>query len=718
MDIIFTKIVCGEIFTQKFNPLVSNNKLSFSSAEEIVVVYGPNGTGKTSLVKVLSDLQETQIDFQMNGTNFQSGENIFHIIHDQNNRNIISGDTKDFLLGDNIRREFELKGKMDAERNKIILEVIAILKSFGISSVSNPLISLISSENVFAFIKDCANSKSKGKNFDAEKIVELIESFSPTNSSQYDEDKFNYFKLDWADKKSIIKQLYELSRVDIVQNASVRVIEENTEAIKILTRFNKDCCIVCDTANIERDNLLQSKTTNCDNTLNALDPKIKMMIGSIINLIPEHDPFDVKTHLLNSIASGETSELLVLCDEFSVYKNIYSILLLSKLTPIFTNNDLVSVFKEYQGILQERPDITDEDYLYVSEIINNSMSKDLAIKRDNSNRLRIHLSNQEFLDKSRDELPLSNGEQNFLSLTFEFLKAKNSSCPVVVIDDPVSSFDSIYKNKVVYAIIKMLHDKKRMVLTHNTDLIRLLQSQYKGCFKLYLLNNTDGEINGFIPLGNNEKEMLISLEKLLFSFREDIPKKVLKPELFLIAMIPFMRGYANIMNKSILFNSLTNVMHGYKTETVDIGKAYVELFGDHNTYLPLSYSVSVDDILAKTVDGIHLINETQYPLLDKTLRHSFTYLFLRLSVEKKLVDKFNIDTTIHKQLGQIISNAYSDSSDVTQVRNRIRLTAKKTLINEFNHFEGNLSIFQPAIDITDHALEKERADILSFIDTL
>ena len=133
--------------------------------------------------------------------------------------------------------------------------------------------------------------------------------------------------------------------------------------------------------------------------------------------------------------------------------------------------------------------------LYIEEIISNSMSKTLTLERDDKKNLRITLSNSEFLGKVRDELPLSTGEQNFLSLTFEFLKAKNSSCPIVIIDDPISSFDSIYKNKVVYAIVKMLHRKKRIVLTHNTDLLRLLDGQYKRCYKLYLLNNTDGEEN-------------------------------------------------------------------------------------------------------------------------------------------------------------------------------------------------------------------------------
>ena len=424
--------------------------------------------------------------------------------------------------------------------------------------------------------------------------------------------------------------------------------------------------------------------------------------------------------MLNAVESGDISQISALIDECLQYKQIFGRLLHNDLQNLFEDHAIIEVYTEYQRIISDRPDITDEDYLYIREIIGNSMDKNLTVERDENNVLRIKLSDQEFLGKNRNELPLSNGEQNFLSLSFELLKAKNSSCPIVVIDDPVSSFDSIYKNKVVYAIVKMLHDKKRIVLTHNTDLIRLLQGQYKNCFKLYLLNNTDGETNGFIPLNNKEKDMLINLEQLLTEFRTEIPKNVISTskELFLISMIPFMRGYAKILNKKDIADNLTMVMHGYKTDVVDIGNAYTELFGNHEEYLPSSYQISVPDILSKTVEGVRLIDRTKYPLLDKTLRHSFTYLFLRLLVEKNLVEKKNIDTNRHKQLGQIISAAYPDDSDVVQVRNRIRLTAKKTLINEFNHFEGNLSIFQPAIDITDHALGKERTDITAFIDSL
>lgn len=110
------------------------------------------------------------------------------------------------------------------------------------------------------------------------------------------------------------------------------------------------------------------------------------------------------------------------------------------------------------------------------------MNKKLKVDRDSNKQLKIILEEQEFLEHPREELPLSNGEQNFLSLSFEFLKAKNSHQPIVVVDDPISSFDSIYKNKVVYAIVRMLQSKKRIILTHNIDFIRLLDSQYGNNF--------------------------------------------------------------------------------------------------------------------------------------------------------------------------------------------------------------------------------------------
>ena len=718
MALVFNKIENADVFTQDFSPLVRNNQVDFSASEEIAIIYGPNGTGKTSFIKVLSGNPNTNLEFEYDGIIYTTGSDVFHVVNDQNNRNIISGETRDFFLGDNIQREYELQDLLAQKRGSFISAVLAILKEYKITTTKHPLTEIIEDDNLKGFIKDCANNKSKGDRYSNAQIVDMLSTFTRADIPDYDQDHLKYLVEDFGKKKPVISQLEELASETLLPNQRVREIEENTEAISILSRFHKDQCIVCDTQGINWEVLLENKTVNRDTIKKALDPKIKDLLEEATNLMYGSDPFDLRNRLLQTIEDGNITIITDALIEINFYKRVFSLVLQNAIIDAFTHEEIGTVYREYHELISTTPDISEEDYLYIKEIVSKSMNKSLTVERDESRRLRIRLSNQDFLGLPRDELPLSTGEQNFLSLTFEFLKAKNSSAPIVVIDDPVSSFDSIYKNKVAYAIARILHHKKRIVLTHNTDLIRLLDGQYKHCFKLYLLNNTDGEMNGFIPLRNREQDMLISLEKLLEAFRTDIPRNIENVELFLISMIPFMRGYANIANKRDVYEELTQVMHGYKTESVDIAHAYVELFDNSYNEIPESYSVNVTDILQKNTDAIAIVNPENFPLLNRTLKHSFQYLHLRLAVEKALVDKFHIDTTRNAQLGQIISNAFPDDNDIDQIRNRIRLTSKKTLINEFNHFEGNLSIFQPAIDITDQALSTEKADLMTFIENL
>jgi hypothetical protein len=104
-------------------------------SEEIAVIYGPNGTGRTSLIKVLGDAPNTKVEFSLDNTEYQAGAGVFHIINDQNNRNIISGETRDFFLGDNIRHEFELQDQVAADRNAFISALMSLIKNtFGITA--------------------------------------------------------------------------------------------------------------------------------------------------------------------------------------------------------------------------------------------------------------------------------------------------------------------------------------------------------------------------------------------------------------------------------------------------------------------------------------------------------------------------------------------------------------------------------------------------------
>lgn len=721
--IIFEKIENEDIFVSDYKNFIRNNEIDFSK-EGISVVYGPNGTGKTSLVKALSSEKGTKVKYTYGGNEYTDGSQFF-VINDQNNRNIIQGKTKDFLLGDDIKKEFELQEYIENEYNRLCTESISILKgNYSVSSSSSKSIDCFSKwVNIQNIIKDLMNNRSKGSKTGVDTYISEFEKHSQITTPDYEKDKLDYIISDLSEKNPLIIEIETIDTDKLSNNSHIKEIEENTEAIKILSRFGyKDQCIVCDSDGIDSENLLSKKSKNKEDIIKTLDAKTKKIVEKIIDNVSEKDPFRIKDVMLGAIETGNLSDILLLKKSIKEYKNIFANKAIKELVQLYKASDIKIKNEEYQKMINQKPDITEEDFLYIEQIISNNMSKKLQIIRDDRKNIKIVLENKDFLGINREELPLSSGEQNFLSLTFEFLKAKNSDKPIIILDDPISSFDSIYKNKIAYAIVKILQNKKRIILTHNVDLLRLLDGQFKKCFRLFLFNNTENEENGFIALNSDERDMLINLDELLKTFREKIYEHIKDVELFLISLIPFMRGYSTIINDNIIKENLTQLMHGYKTGIVDIAECYIKLFGNMNNIIPNNYKVNVDDILSKTVDGKEIVNKDKYPLLNRTLVHSFTYLFLRLLIEKKLVSKYNIDTESKngaKQLGQIISKAFPENSkNSDDIKNRVFLTTKKTLLNEFNHFEGNMSIFQPAIDITDHMLGKEKTDILAFINKL
>lgn len=568
-------------------------------------------------------------------------------------------------------------------------------------------------------IKSFVNQRSKGEDVKSLEKLKKLAICDCEKSELTDEEKakLQYLQNDYVQgKDSVVLSVEKLAQETIVAITGVSHIEENNEAIKILERFKKDNCIVCDT-HIDREKLISQKISNKKSIYAKLDKEQQGVLEKVIKLVSSDDPFKIKSNLINTLSTGDISDLLYLKEEFSKTKMLLETQVLQTISTILSSTDLLQQMSKYEQLLEEKLEIHDEDLSFIVAILNSNMDKQLNLDRDENKNIVVKLENNTFLGKTRNELPLSTGEQNFLSLAFEFMKAHNSNKPIVVIDDPISSFDSIYKNKVIYALLKMLSDKRKVVLTHNTDALRLFNAQNGECYSLYLLNNSYRGNNGFVPVNQKEKKLLINLSCLVKFFRREVFSFIENEKLFLISMIPFMRGYANITQKRKWNDKLTNVMHGSMRETVDILEAYNKVFNIRNNKFSFSkFNTSVPEIFNFKIENLCILNKDNYPLLDKTLRHSFSYLYLRLLTEKTLSEKYNIKGN-NKTFGAIINKAFPRNNP-KMVENRIFLTSKKTLINEFNHFEGNLSIFQPAIDISDQALAKEREDIIGFLNSI
>lgn len=149
-------------------------------------------------------------------------------------------------------------------------------------------------------------------------------------------------------------------------------------------------------------------------------------------------------------------------------------------------------------------------------------------------------------------------------------------------------------------------------------------------------------------------------------------------------------------------------MHGYGNGSLDVIPIYNKLFGN---VFEGTEIISVSDILQVDCNSLDILDKGDFPLLSDTLEQTLIYYHLRMKVEKELVDVFDLHPRETTMLNQIIQQAFKcqgNDPNYEKLRNfRVFFTSRKTLLNEFNHFEGNMNIFQPAIDITKSALNRE-----------
>lgn len=107
MRLVFSSIINGAIFEPEFQALTpANGTIEFKHLNTpggIAVVYAPNGTGKSSIAKVLdAETTTTSMSFSATddaGITLGPESHKFHIILDQINRNIIPGKETDYLIG-------------------------------------------------------------------------------------------------------------------------------------------------------------------------------------------------------------------------------------------------------------------------------------------------------------------------------------------------------------------------------------------------------------------------------------------------------------------------------------------------------------------------------------------------------------------------------------------------------------------------------------------
>lgn len=735
MKLVFSSIKNGTIFEPEFQNLTpSCGTIEFKhmhSPGGIAVVYAPNGTGKSSFSKILGS--ETTEDLSFSAVN-DNGENVssdnFHVIFDQINRNVIRGKETDYLVGQQIKREYALKDKINNSFNVAFSALCDKYKNeYKVSKVGDYLLKQIEMRadsfysTAFSYLRSIVNNKDHGKSIEQTKFVNFIRNnINRLSDSNLDSEKRTWIINDCNGKSKIAKRIIELDYSSIVSSQETVQIERHDDAIGILKKYHLlETCVVCDNHDFHGDDLLEKKQSNRNRIYNDLAQGTKDLLDNVVRdeNLALSDPFNIKKIISDFIAGGDDDKLITLKRELNDYVHLINDEMIYALTHCFEGTSLFQDFDEYTALVERQPQLDSEELLFIETIVSENIDKKITIKRDpNSKNYKLKLGDKDLIGTDRKSMELSSGEQNFISLAFELLLARHSEKEYVVLDDPISSFDSVYKNKIAYCIIRFLDKKKQIVLTHNTDLIRLLDVQLNKCFNLYILNNVENGNNGFVPVNEQEKGLLINLHELVKLLQNKCNRgemllisSIRNRRQFLMSMIPFMRGYAHIsLDPDDDYGNLSDIMHGYGVGAIDVVPVYKKLFGyDFGG----NEIISVTDVLGLDCDSIDILDETHFPLLAGTLKQSLIFYHIRMKVEKELVDAFGITAREMDTLNQIIRKAFPESRDSNEQNKKFRtfFTSRKTLLNEFNHFEGNMNIFQPAIDITQNALKKEISDI-------
>ena len=736
MKIVFSSIRNNGIFESDFSHLLAQNgTIEFKRMQGsggIAVVYAPNGTGKTSLANLLDmDASAENISFvatDEQGNTITPETKAFHVIQDQLNRNVIRGKTTDYLIGAQIRREYELRDRINSSFLNAYDQLASKYKTeFKVTKVGDYLLTQMQSlqdtmhQAAFQYVRSIVNTKQHGKDIDRSAFVAFIRNENNRAAiSELDTAKRTFIIEDLS-KPKVVEKILSINPNEIIADTNSVLVERHDDAIGILKKYHSlENCIVCDNDSFDGNALLERKKENRKLIYDNLDKKTKDILDKIVydSSLVSSDPFEIKKIVGTFIADGDSTDLIRLQSELKTYVDSLGNEMIDALLHCFDGTNFFNDFDEHAELVERQPQLDSEELLFIENVISENVGKDITIVRDEDNdkNYKLKIGDKDLLGTDRKDMELSTGEQNFISLAFELLLARHSDKDYIIMDDPISSFDSVYKNKIAFCIIKFLENKKQIILTHNTDLIRLLDVQLNNCFNLYILNNVHNGTNGFISVSEKEKNLLINLHQLILLFQNKqnkLAEAIHDKRQFLMAMIPFMRGYAHIsLDPDDYYGQLSNIMHGYGTGSLDVIPIYNSLFGN---VFDGTEIISVTDILNIDCNNLNVLDKTYFPLLADTLEQTLVYYHLRMKVEKELVDIFNIHTDDMTMLNQIIQRAFrcrdTDPNYERMREFRVFFTSRKTLLNEFNHFEGNMNIFQPAIDITKTALQKEIEEI-------
>jgi hypothetical protein len=300
---------------------------------------------------------------------------------------------------------------------------------------------------------------------------------------------------------------------------------------------------------------------------------------------------------------------------------------------------------------------------------------------------------------------LSQGEKKalyILNIIFEIeVRRRNKQETLFVVDDIADSFD--YKNK--YAIIQYLSEIsespvfKQIILTHNFDFFRTIESRFVGYSGCLMVTKSASEITLVKALGIKN----IFIKDWKGAFFKDKKKR--------IASIPFMRNLIEYTHEDTDpdYLKLTSLLHWKADSSTILQKEldaiYTRLFGPSQIAYP-DDNLSVVDLIRSEANqclkanaGVNFENKIVLAIAIRLVAEQFMVGKIGNAAPVATIQE-NQTSVLLKEFQKLYGG---DAAAIRILRSVVLVTPENIHLNAF--------MYEPILDMSDEHLRKLYADV-------
>lgn len=592
--------------------------------EKSKIILGSNGVGKTSIFREIRNNEDNHyIDYDTIKENFI-----------KNGKEIIIGPKIKILQNkieerELLTREFDFKNK--------IKEKFSISTQAKANEVASYLGSILK-EQANAFTEFSDSGFDIIRTLPNDQIVFLLKN---------------------------IKQIFEAEKTKFeILNIKNNFLQTALGNIEKYLSADEKVCPVCDTG---KDETIRGIIKNKLKKLEGLDNEL---IKSISVSHPEKDSYEINLFLNNikeTIDGNSISIENILNfgiggdDTDSMMKAVEKFKLLSK--EIKKLEEEKTIFFDF--LKTQEKNISDE-FINAFEVSEANITFDEETKE-----IKIKLP--------RKIEQYSTGEINLMVFVVYMYEALASDKELVIIDDPLSSYDIINQYKIIYKIaIAHMSNKKLLIFTHNIDTINISNSQHGGIFEYQYIEKHKGELH----IQDIKPIREASFLKINSFLTEDSENE----------------KYIKLLMEKESSDDNSNVHKIFH---------YDEAYTDENGH--------TNDYLVGLIDAFQ--DNFENNSFSENCKNKIIYLTaIRVWVEKQFYNSHTKDRTLHgKQFSEKVNYLFPEGKPQkwtgTDRVTRSFLMSKKVMLNQNTHTESQSIPFEYAINLSLDNLAKEILEI-------